>query len=81
MHGCFHKSECFLIGIFWRIKSKKSVFNILDRKEYFLDQTSEVLKRSEKSKCSKGVSLWFLFKNGMFSHWYFLIFWIEKNVF
>ena len=38
-------------------------FSILDRKEGFLDQKSELLESAPKSLFSKGVSPWFLSKN------------------
>ena len=36
-------------------RQKRMFFNILDRKEYFLDQIREVLKMSAKLNFSKGV--------------------------
>ena len=43
-----------------RPRQKRSFSNILDRKENFLEQESEVSKTSEKSNFS---SPWFLSKN------------------
>ena len=72
---------------------KQKVFDILDRKECFLDLKSEVLKKSRKSTFCKGVSPWFLSKNRPFSYLFFFflakqarnkqffIFWIEKKAF
>ena len=40
---------------FRHTKAEKNVFNILDRKEYFLDQIREVLKMSQKLDFSKGL--------------------------
>ena len=70
---------------------KQTVFDILDRKESFLDLKSKVLKKSRKSTFCKGVSPWFLSKNRSFSNTFFLaekarkkhflIFLIEKNAF
>ena len=51
---------------------KQKVFDILDRKECFLDLKSEVLKKSRKQTFSKGVSPWFLSKNRPFSYMNFL---------
>ena len=51
---------------------KQTVFDILDRKECFLDLKSEVLKKSRKSTFCKGVSPWFLSKNRPFSYMFFL---------
>ena len=42
------------------MKREKIVFYVLDRKECFLDQKNDVLKKSKKSKFSKEVSPWFL---------------------
>ena len=36
-------------------RQKRSFFNVLDRKEYFLEQKSEVSKTSEKSNFSEGL--------------------------
>ena len=47
---------------------KKSLFDILDKKECFLDQKSKVRKKTKNSKICKGVSPWFLSKNRHFSH-------------
>ena len=70
---------------------KERFFDILDRKEYFLDLKSELLKKSKKSTFCKGVSPWYFSKNWPFPYlffWakkvrkkHFLIFWIEKNAF
>ena len=38
------------------MKPEKIVFYVLDRKECFLDQKNDVLKKSKKSKFSKEVS-------------------------
>ena len=71
-----------------RPRQKRSFSNILDRKENFSEQESEVSKTSEKSNFS---SPWFLSKNWAFYHVCFLatqgrkdrflLFWIEKNTF
>ena len=69
----FSKIWIFSHGHFLDKLSKKSlVFYVLGRKECCLHQKSEVLKKSEKTKFAKGVSPWFLWKNRMFSHSYFL---------
>ena len=51
---------------------KERFFDILDRKEYFLDLKSELLKKSKKSTFCKGVSPWFFSKNRPFSYMFFL---------
>ena len=67
------KKSKFSIGIFFgQIKPEIIVFWYSWWKRMFLDQKSEIFKKSEKSTFSKGVSSWFLWKNRMFSHWYFL---------
>ena len=66
------KNRPFSYMFFLSKKSQKqTVFDILDRKECFLDLKSEVLKKSRKSTFCKGVSQWFLSKNGFFSYMFF----------
>ena len=50
------------------LTTKKSLFDILDKKECFLDRKSKVRKKTKNSKICKGVSQWFLSKNRPFSH-------------
>ena len=57
---------------FSKTSQKQTVFEILDRKECFLDQKSEVLQKSRKSTFCKGVSPFFLSKNRPFSYMFFL---------
>ena len=82
----------FSYVFFFRKKShKERFFDILDRKEHFLDLKGELLKKSKKSTFCKGVSPWYFIKNRPFPYlffWakkvrkkHFLIFWIEKNAF
>ena len=66
------KIEIFHRYFFGQIKPEIIVFWYSWWKRMFLDQKSEIFKKSEKSTFSKGVSPWFLWKNRMFSHWYFL---------
>ena len=47
---------------------KKSFLNILNRKQAFLGQKIEVLKRTEKWTFFKEVSPWILSKNRSFSY-------------
>ena len=88
----FVKKSTFFSYVFFLSKKsqKETFFDILDRKECFLDLKSEVLKNSKKWTVCKGVSPWFLSKNRpfppMFFFWtkkarkkHFLIFWIEKK--
>ena len=56
------------IFFFSKKSKKKTFFDILDRKECFLDQKRKVLKNSKKSTFCKGVSPWFLCKNRPFSY-------------
>ena len=62
----------------------------MDRKEYSLDQKSEVSKSSEKSSFSKGLVHVFIKNSSSLPCWFFrqrrqkdrfLIFWIEKDTF
>ena len=67
------KNRPFSHFFFWTKKSQKETFfDILDRKECFLDLKSEVLKNSKKSTFSKGVSTWFLAKIRPSSYMFFL---------
>ena len=67
VHGFSQKIVLFLICLFWAKKShKEAFFDILDRKECFLDLKSEGLKKSKKSTFCKGVGPWFLSKNLLF---------------
>ena len=52
---------------------KETFFDILDRKECFLDLKSEVLKNLKKWTFCRGVSPWFLSKNQPFSHMFFFL--------
>ena len=56
--------------LFWggNLTTKKSLFDILDKKECFLDRKSKVRKKTKNSKICKGVSQWFLSKNRPFFH-------------
>ena len=69
----FVKKLTFFSFFFLTKKSQKETFfDILDRKECFLDLKSEVLKNSKKSTFSKGVSPWFLAKIRPSSYMFFL---------
>ena len=79
------------VFFFSQKKLKKTFFDILDRKECFLDHKRQVLKNFKKSTFCKGVSPWFFLNNGRFPNLFFLakksrkkhffIFWIVKNAF
>ena len=72
VHGFCQKIDLFLICFFFSKKRRKETFfDILDRKECFYDLKSEVLKKSKKSKFSKGVSPWLFSKNRPFSYMFF----------
>ena len=66
------KSTFFLYVFLSKTSLKETFFDILDRKECFLDLKSEVLKKSRKSTFCKGVSPWFLSKNRPFFYMFFL---------
>ena len=88
----FVKNRIFYQGYFLGKLIKNSlVFDVLDRKECFLDHKNEVLKKPRKWKYFKGVSPWFVSKNRIFyqgclfckldqERWFY-IFWREKNGF
>ena len=59
---------CFL----GKLGKKRSFFDILNKKECFLDQKNGVLEKSKKSTFCKGVSPLFLSKNRLFYHLCFL---------
>ena len=68
-HGFFQNIEFLTM----RIKPEKNVFWYSGlKKEWFWEKKSKVLKKSRKSKFSKGVSPWFLSKNRTFYHVCFL---------
>ena len=46
-------------------------FNIMDRKEYFLDQKGEASKTSEKSSFSKRLVRVFIKKSSLLPCWFF----------
>ena len=60
---------CVFLGL---LSQKRTCFGFLDKKEWFWEKKSKVLKKSRKSKFSKGVSPWFLSKNRSFHHICFL---------
>ena len=63
----FVKKSNILSRVFLGKLIKNSlVFDVLDRKECFLDHKNEVLKKPRKWKYFKGVSPWFVSKNRMF---------------
>ena len=74
VHGFCQKVDVFFICFFFlsQKSQKERFFDILDRKEYFLDLKSELLKKSKKSTFCKGVSPWFFSKNRPFSYMFFL---------
>ena len=61
----------FLNGGFWAYPARKHrLFDILDTKECFLDN-SELLKSTKKEYFSKGVFHGFWPRNGHLSQWWF----------
>ena len=82
----FVKKSTFLSYFFFFVKkATKKHFLIFwiekKRKEYFLEHKRKVLKNCKKSKFCKGVSPWFLPKNGPFSHFFFDQKKPERNIF
>ena len=73
------KNRPFSHMFFFSKKShRETFFDILDRKECFLDHKREVLKNSKKSTFCKGVSPWCFFEKSTFSS-YFLFSKIRKK--
>ena len=81
-----------LIAVFLeKLRQKRTFFDILDRKQSFLDQKIEVSIRAKKWTFFKGVSPWIVSRNRTFSYRRFsqksyqkksfLILWKEKNDF
>ena len=85
------KSKFFLFVFFGEIKSENIVFEILDKKEQFLDQKNKVFKRAKQGDFPKGIIHGFCPKIILFLIYFFLIkqvgkdhfliLWIEKNDF
>ena len=70
--GFCQKIDLSLMCFFQAKKShKETFFDILDRKQCFLDLKSEVLKKSKKSTFCKRVTPWFFSKNYPFPHLFF----------
>ena len=69
--------SCFLN----KERQKETFFDILDRKECFLDNKKKVLKNSKKSTFCKGVSPWFFSKNQPVFHVFFEQKKPERNIF
>ena len=63
VYGFRQKIDLFLICFFFSKKNQnEKFFDILEKKEYFLDLKSETLAKSKKWTFCKGVSPWFLTK-------------------
>ena len=78
----FVKKSTFFSLFFLTKKSQKEIFfDILDRKECFLDLKSEVLTKSKTSKFCKGVTPWFLLKKSIFVICFFLSMEREQGTF
>ena len=64
-----HFSNFYFLGN----KGQENVFyDILERKNAFLDYKNNKFKNLKKWHFSKGVNPWFWYKNGHFSNFYFL---------
>ena len=63
-----HKWDLFHVFIFGKIGKKKVSVDILERKNAFLDYKNKKQKKFKNWPFSKGVSLWFWSKNGIFFH-------------
>ena len=70
----FQKIDLFFIFfLLLKESQEKTFFDILNRKQCFLDQTTKVLKKSKKSKLCKGDSPWFFPKKSTFFSYVFLL--------
>ena len=56
-------------------------YDILDRKNVFLGYKNKKFKKSKNCRFSKRVDLWFLYKNGHFSKFFFLGNRGQENIF
>ena len=63
-----------------KLCQKTSFFDIYERKQSFLDQKMEVLRRAKKWTFFKGVSPWIFSKNQTFSYGRFLTEIISENI-
>ena len=67
---------------FWGNISQEHIsYDILERKNAFLDQKSNTFKKSKNWHFSKGVNFWFWSKNGHFIQLFFLGTIGQENVF
>ena len=84
IHGFGLKMTIFPTFFFreFRPEKKGNVFyDILKRKNAFLDYKNKKFKKSKNWHFSKGVNPWFWSKNGHFSNFFFLGNFGQKNVF
>ena len=73
VHAFLQKLAIFLISGFWGNPARKHRFLIFWKEKNALWTTKVKFQKSPvKSKFSKGVSPWFLAKNGHFSHFWFV---------
>ena len=73
-----HFSNFYFLG---NIGQENVFYNNLERKDVFLAYNNKKLEKSKKWHFSKGVNLWFSFKNGNFWNFYFLGNIGQENVF
>ena len=71
-------SQLFLLG---NVSKENVFYDILERKNVFLDYKNKKFKKSKNWDFSKGVNAWFWSKNGHFSNFYFLGNVGQENVF
>ena len=60
--------QTFFLG---NIGQENELYDILDRKNFFLRYKNKKLKKSKNSDFSKGVNPWFKSKNGNISNFFF----------
>ena len=81
-HGFWTKMTIFARSFFFGKIGQENVFyHILQRKNAFLGYKNKKIEKSKNFNFSKGVNLWFWFKNGNFFNFSFLGNIGQENVF
>ena len=71
----------FQLFFFRQYRPENVFYDILERKNAFLDYKNKKFKKSNNRQFSKGVNPWFWSKNGHFSNFLFLGNIDQENVF
>ena len=75
------KWSFFQLVLLGNVGNENVFYDILERKNAFLDYKNKKFKKSKNWHFSKGVNPWFWSKNGHFSNFYFLSNVGQENVF